>query len=64
MSNLEDADYFAARANEEAIRSLAAEDERVSAAHAEMAERYHRRAKAGSGSTTPLMAANDVRPNR
>lgn len=42
MSNLENSDYFAARAKEEGLRSLAAKDDRVSAAHAEMAERYHK----------------------
>jgi hypothetical protein len=40
MSNLEDADYFASRAIEERARSLTADDERVSAAHADMADRY------------------------
>ena len=40
MSNLEDTEYFANRAIEERTRSLVADDERVSAAHAEMADRY------------------------
>ena len=40
MSNPEDMDYFASRAIEERSRSLVADDERVSAAHAEMADRY------------------------
>lgn len=65
MSNLEDTDYFTTRANEEAIRSLTSEDDRVSAAHAELAERYHQRARAAkAGAPTPLLFANDIRPNR
>jgi len=45
MINPEDSAYYAARAREERRLSLTARDERVSAAHAEMAERYYRLAR-------------------
>ena len=65
MSNLKETDYFAARADEEAIRSLKAKDNRVSAAHAEMAEHYRQRAQAARpGRATPLTTAEDSGQDR
>ena len=40
MSELDDADYFSLRANEERTLSLKSKDKRAAAAHTEMAERY------------------------
>lgn len=40
MSNLEDADYYADRANMERTLSHSTQDKRAAAAHTEMAERY------------------------
>jgi len=42
MISQEDSAYFAARSREERRLSLMATDERVAAAHAELAERYYR----------------------
>ena len=42
MSSLDDADYFADRANMERTLSLSSQDKRIAAAHAGMAQRYER----------------------
>jgi len=42
MSDLDDADYYADRANMERTLSLISQDKRVAAAHAGMAQRYER----------------------
>ena len=42
MSDLDDAQYYADRANMERTLSLISQDKRVAAAHAGMAQRYER----------------------
>lgn len=55
MSDNTNPDYFARRAAEERARAQQASDERVAAAHAEMAAQYEAR------TTAPSLAASTLR---
>ncbi len=59
MTDKKNSDYFARRANQEGLRSLNAEDNRVSAAHAEMAERYHKLAQSARPDGPALRIVGD-----
>lgn len=59
MTDKKNSDYFARRANQEGLRSLSAADDRVSAAHAEMAERYQKLAQSARSDGPALRIVGD-----